>query len=306
MESLGLVSYASICGSVQNSLPTPIDWRPPVEILAATTSFFSTKPLLNDIKVIGKINIVGDLHGCLDSLFSALNSGGLPAQDNIWLFNGDFVDRGPYSMQTLEALCQLVMRYPGCVFLNRGNHECPSINMGYGHWQSLDKFGPHKQDVWQACLKLYPCLPLASLVQFPSGMQIFVVHGGICENLSIHNIATVPRVEEPVGNHPVENLLWNSPGEHAKGMMSSVRGAGALWGTEVTYNFLAANHATYIVRSHDSVENGFSLCHYDRVLTIFSASVQCEKPAFLQVTDQPNYQYNFKRSWQVIPITNNA
>ena len=42
---------------------------------------------------------------------------------NVYLFNGDFVDRGGSGYQVIFMLCLFVLVCPGCVYLNRGNHE---------------------------------------------------------------------------------------------------------------------------------------------------------------------------------------
>ena len=49
-----------------------------------------------------------------------------------YIFNGDFVDRGQHSIETLTLLLAYRLLYPGSVHLNRGNHETASICMKYG------------------------------------------------------------------------------------------------------------------------------------------------------------------------------
>jgi hypothetical protein len=36
---------------------------------------------------------------------------------------GDFVDKGPHSVEVLAVVCALKLSLPSCVHLNRGNHE---------------------------------------------------------------------------------------------------------------------------------------------------------------------------------------
>jgi serine/threonine-protein phosphatase 4 catalytic subunit len=47
--------------------------------------------------------------------------------DTNYLFLGDFVDRGLYSVETFLLLVALKVKYPQRIFLIRGNHESRQI-----------------------------------------------------------------------------------------------------------------------------------------------------------------------------------
>ena len=55
----------------------------------------------------------------------------------MYLFNGDLVDRGGSGYQVVYALSLLLITNPGCVYINRGNHESEmfglSVQQGMGN-----------------------------------------------------------------------------------------------------------------------------------------------------------------------------
>jgi len=53
----------------------------------------------------------------------AVLASGPPSEDHIVIFNGDFIDRGAFGLEVLMLLLALKIALPGCVHLNRGNHE---------------------------------------------------------------------------------------------------------------------------------------------------------------------------------------
>ena len=53
---------------------------------------------------------------------------GLPHAKNPYLFNGDFVDRGVYSVEICILFFCFILLDPNSVYLNRGNHEDYIVN----------------------------------------------------------------------------------------------------------------------------------------------------------------------------------
>jgi len=89
-----------------------------------------------------KLTVVGDTHGQLQDLFTIFQVNGLPSATNWYLFNGDFVDRGPRGCEILSTMLAFKILYPTCVFLNRGNHEARAQNAWMGFEEELlTKYG---------------------------------------------------------------------------------------------------------------------------------------------------------------------
>jgi hypothetical protein len=60
-----------------------------------------------------------------------------------------------------------------------------------------------------------------------------------------------------------------------KGTVASDRGAGVLFGPDITEHFCAVNGLSLIIRSHECVHEGFQFHHNNRLMTVFSASRYC-------------------------------
>lgn len=67
-----------------------------------------------------RIIAIGDIHGCLDSLKYHIEHLS-PTEDDLLIFLGDYIDRGPDSPGTIDYLLEL-KSHANCFFL-RGNHD---------------------------------------------------------------------------------------------------------------------------------------------------------------------------------------
>src|SRR5689334_17426451 len=70
----------------------------------------------NLIQVKAPVTVVGDVHGQFFDVLEFLKVGGLPPHTS-YLFMGDFVDRGYFSLQTIALFACLKLRYPDRVSL---------------------------------------------------------------------------------------------------------------------------------------------------------------------------------------------
>ena len=69
-----------------------------------------------------KIFAIGDIHGCYDQLLALMNKIPINFKRDTLVFMGDYIDRGPQSVEVVDYLIKLEKRVPGIIFL-KGNHE---------------------------------------------------------------------------------------------------------------------------------------------------------------------------------------
>ena len=69
-----------------------------------------------------KIFVVGDIHGCFDKLCALMDKIPINFTRDQLIFIGDYIDRGPSSLEVVDYLIDLKKRWPATIFL-KGNHE---------------------------------------------------------------------------------------------------------------------------------------------------------------------------------------
>lgn len=220
-------------------------------------------------RVDAPVTVCGDIHGQFYDLKELFRVGGDVPTTN-YLFMGDFVDRGFYSVETFLLLLALKVRYPDRITLIRGNHESRQITQVYGFYdECLRKYGT--STVWRYCTEVFDYLSLSAIIDG----KIFCVHGGLSPSIqTLDEIRIIDRKQEVPHDGPMCDLLWSDP-EETNGWGMSPRGAGFLFGSDVVQQFNDANHLQMICRAHQLVMEGYKWHFNESVLTVWSAPNYC-------------------------------
>jgi len=158
---------------------------------------------------------------------------GPPSATNPYYFNGDFVDRGSFSVECALLLLAFKVAEPRCMHLARGNHECRNMNMMYGFQEEVHtKYNSQTMELFTDAFNM---LPLGCVI----GGQVFCVHGGLFsrDGVSIAELQALDRKREPPDSGLMSELLWSDPSPFP-GRQPSKRGVGVAFGPDVNARFL--------------------------------------------------------------------
>ncbi|XP_014208354.1 serine/threonine-protein phosphatase 5 [Copidosoma floridanum] len=243
------------------------------KILLDIKAYFMSLPSLVDITVPddAKFTICGDIHGQYYDLLNIFQLNGMPSEKNPYLFNGDFVDRGSFSVECIFTLFGFKLLYPNHFFMSRGNHESAAMNHMYGfEGEVKSKYTPQMAKLFT---EVYNWLPLAHCLN----KKVLVMHGGLFskDDVTLDDIRKIDRNRQPPDEGIMCELLWSDP-QPQNGRSPSKRGVGVQFGPDVTQKFLELNNLYYIVRSHEVKQEGFEYGHDGKCVTVFSAPNYCD------------------------------
>lgn len=265
---------------------------------------------LVDVKVSSgqTLTVFGDLHGQYFDLLNMLNLAGKPSPDRPFLFNGDFVDRGSWSIEVILTLFSFKLKNPSSVFFNRGNHEMLEANVIYGFAGECGS--KYDMDIFNLFSEAFRNLPLVHLIN----KEVLVVHAGLpgprprvwlpgqthdpedavpvnLRACTLDEIRSVDRYTELTTNsyktavdesprneekwetdtRMIIDFLWADPRGGAGYGPSYRKSRGIfMFGPDVTDQFVATNNLKLVIRSHEVKANGF-LYDHKNLMSVFSA-----------------------------------
>ena len=253
-----------------------------LSLIQHVTELMAHEP--NVVRLDSPVTIVGDLHGQFFDLVHVLSIAGDSPPDRSFLFLGDYVDRGSWSVETLSYLYSMKAAHPKHVVLLRGNHESRDMNLFFNFKDEC----VYKYDIsiFEAFTKSFQSLPLAALVHD----KYICMHGGISPDLHIiSQIFMIDRFNEP----PLEGLfcdfLWSDPDPNPsasrtqKFRPNEARGSSFYYSNEAVMEFLENNGLYCLIRAHEVQLEGYKTgppmkgSKIPSHITIFSAPNYCDQ-----------------------------
>ena len=240
-------SYKTGNGEVGVTVPIPVFATQDLLMLTQTaTALFKMQASLLNLKP--GIIVIGDLHGNLFNLLHILSQHGLPPEQS-YLFLGNIVNFGEFSLETISLILALFCAYPNNISILRGDSEMypnQTINSLYDEIKNVYQ----SNDLFQAFQTTFSFMPLAAM--FDNTIMCTQ-----CSTLTKHQ--SVKNIIHQKGPTFCES--------NADGFMDFVTGT-TLPSDEWISTFLDDNHIEVLILGGNIEETGISTLCQDRVYTI--------------------------------------
>ena len=246
----------------------------------------------NNIEEISNpVTICGDIHGQFYDLLELFRLGGKLPHTN-YIFLGNYINKGYYSIETLSLLLCLKLRYPKRIYLIRGNQETEEYSRIYDFYdECIRKYGDDR--LWKYFNDLFNYLPLCVLIY----KKILCIHRGLSRYIkTLDDIKKINRAKKLSfgDDDPRCDLLWNEPQDN-DGFSFFPKGRGELFGKNITEEFCKINGLGMIIRGQNYIKNGYSLTHGDKLISICSSPNYCyrfgNEGAIMEIDENMNYNF---------------
>ncbi len=211
------------------------------------------------------IVFVGDLHGELEQAQKVARR---YIRRYHVVFLGDYGDRGPKQVETVNLVVAMAVTHPDRVTMLRGNHETKSVAEWYGLFGAVSE--AYSREVFEEYCRAFETLPLAAI----NSRGVFCCHGGVPEGVtSLADLMGVNRFQVDPTDPIVLQILWNDPREGDFAFMQNLRGGESRYFGRMAFEEFRRNLGIdLIVRAHEVHPNGYIWLFDNHLLSVFSAT----------------------------------
>ncbi|KAG7742679.1 hypothetical protein KL923_000294 [Ogataea haglerorum] len=255
-------------------------------ILRESAAIFEKEP--NMLKVPCPATVVGDIHGQYYDLCKMLNMCGDPAKTQ-YLFLGDYVDRGDYSMECLILLLAMKMNFPKSFWILRGNHETKRMTEHFTFKRECAV--KYSLAVYKEALNTFKMMPFCAVLN----EQFFCCHGGLSPELEkLSDISKINRFRYDFPSRGLfSDIMWSDPApDYDTEALSPTdydsyfrdnyeRHCSYYYSYHAVCHFLEKNNLLSVIRAHQAQDAGYRMYRkneatgFPSVITLFSAPNYC-------------------------------
>jgi len=216
--------------------------------------------------VSAPVTICARIHGQLSTLLEIFRRNGeIPLQNYIFL--GGYVNYGTESVQVMQLLLCLKLKYPGHITLIRDRLETRNMSWLWGFQREIERKYHNLSEPLNMFMDIFDYFPLAALVDG----KVFCVSSGLSPELrTLDQIRLIYRQREIPERGPFSDLVWSDPDPQVEGWKPSLRGVGFLFGQDVVAKFNFLNNLEFIARSQFSMSGYKYPYEEDNLVSLWS------------------------------------
>ena len=261
------------------------------------------------INLRSPVKVFGNLFGQYYDLMRFFEAFGNPSDTNpmgdinitTYLFLGDYVDRGHYSLEVIFLLFALKVRYPESIILLRGHHEDENINKKLGLFEDCEKRFSDPL-LFSKLNAIFDILPLAATID----NKILCCHGGIGSR--VNSLADISKIQRPLSvfqevktpdQQIIIDLLYSEYCEDIQEVSTNEDrdtqkfGYITKFGKDRLAKFLNDNNLSLLLTSHSWVNEGVKAYNNEKIVIIYSCTSYMDKASniggILNVTKNCNH-----------------
>ncbi|KAJ7979134.1 Serine/threonine-protein phosphatase [Quillaja saponaria] len=315
MFTLEQSSWKMLPSDFQRVIPTVLVDR----LTDAARSILCTEQNCVEIDCQGedtRVIVVGDIRGHFHDLLSLFKHAGVPSENQYYVFNGNYVDKGSWGVEVFLVLLAWKVLMPHRVYLLRGNHESKYCTSRYGFNKEVQtKYSDEGEYVYSKFLDCFKELPLASVI---AGC-VYTTHGGLFRSINVSpshmskrkktrsvelgSLAELAEVKRSFVDAPSEgpnilltDVLWSRPSKKDGLRDNADQKLGLWWGPDCTEAFLKQSNLKLIIRSHDGPDTRASCHDFGDMLSGYSVDHVGESGKLYTLFSVPEYpQYGERR-----------